>query len=248
MMLERSTQEGFEEQLILSWGAFPARISALQDMEKAWLASEAAYFGRSIAWPKKSSPSSYSLKTSQLSLLEEEAPWFKRLPKWGMIVDGVLYPLQALERGIKEIVGSYWLTPSTMDHLPVREGEALDYVMRRGGTSYRKTAGRLNEQVAYPQMWPTPRANKTGGYSSPGYSPTLEQVVMWPTPDANARGAYKNPDKRNGHHFTLQDAAGSGKLNPTWVEWLMGYPKEWTVLEDWAMQWYLCKRKKRLKS
>jgi hypothetical protein len=27
---------------------------------------------------------------------------------------------------------------------------------------------------------------------------------------------------------------GSGRLNPTWVEWLMGYPTEWTALEDSA--------------
>lgn len=26
-------------------------------------------------------------------------------------------------------------------------------------------------------LWPTPRANKVGGYSSPGFGPTLEQVV-----------------------------------------------------------------------
>jgi hypothetical protein len=32
-------------------------------------------------------------------------------------------------------------------------------------------------------MWPTPRANKTEGYSSEGFSPTLHQAVkMWPTP------------------------------------------------------------------
>jgi hypothetical protein len=24
---------------------------------------------------------------------------------------------------------------------------------------------------------------------------------------------------------------GNGGLNPTWVEWLMGFPLEWTVLE-----------------
>ena len=26
----------------------------------------------------------------------------------------------------------------------------------------------------------------------------------------------------------------SGSLNPNWVEWLMGYPKEWTVAENFA--------------
>jgi hypothetical protein len=39
-----------------------------------------------------------------------------------------------------------------------------------------------------------------------------------------------------------------GKLNPTWVEWLMGFPLEWTVLEDWATQWFQVKRTRLLKS
>ena len=39
----------------------------------------------------------------------------------------------------------------------------------------------------------------------------------------------------------------NGQLNPTWVEWLMGYPSGWTALEDWAMQWFRPKRGKRSK-
>ena len=70
-----------------------ARISVLQDMEKAWQESEADYFSRSCAWPKKSSPSSYSLKTSQPFPTEGDFKSLERLPKWGMIADGVLYPL-----------------------------------------------------------------------------------------------------------------------------------------------------------
>ena len=50
-------------------------------------------------------------------------------------------------------------------------------------------------------LWPTPRANKIGGESSPGFSPTLEQTVrMWPTPranDAEKRGNVST-DPRNG--------------------------------------------------
>ena len=153
-----------------------AKISALQDMEKAWQESEADYFSRSCAWPKKSSPNSYSLKMSQQSQHEGDFESLKKLPKWGMIVDGVLYPLQALELYIKEKGGSYW-----------------------------------------------------------------------PTPDASPRGAYKNKEKRKGHHFTLQDAIGSGKLNPMWVEWLMGYPSGWTELGPLEMQLYHVRPKKHLK-
>jgi len=31
---------------------------------------------------------------------------------------------------------------------------------------------------------------------------------------------------------TTKEEWASGTLNPTWVEWLMGYPKEWTELKD----------------
>lgn len=37
----------------------------------------------------------------------------------------------------------------------------------------------------------------------------------------------------------------NGKLNPMWVEWLMGYDLGWTELSAWATQWYLLKRGKR---
>ena len=86
------------------------RISALLDMEKAWKESEADYFLRSCAWPKKLNPRSYSLKTSLQSHTEGDFKSLEILPRWGTFVDGVLYPLQALEPSIKEIVGSCWHT------------------------------------------------------------------------------------------------------------------------------------------
>ena len=47
--------------------------------------------------------------------------------------------------------------------------------------------------------------------------------AMWPTPRvANARQA-----RLESHHV----AATPGQLNPTWVEWLMGFPTGWTDLD-----------------
>lgn len=66
---------------------------------------------------------------------------------------------------------------------------------------------RLEDQVHDPKMWPTPRANKPEGYSSERFRPTLAQEV------------------------TGQPKPLHGQLNPTWVEWLMGYPIGWTDLE-----------------
>jgi len=28
----------------------------------------------------------------------------------------------------------------------------------------------------------------------------------------------------------VKDSEGSGSLNPTFVEWLMGFPKDWTAV------------------
>jgi hypothetical protein len=85
--------------------------------------------------------------------------------------------------------------------------------------------------------WPTPR-NCTAMAATitpetthdPKRFPNLETVVgrrQWPTPTAhpnntNKSGKFPNP--------TLSDAVG-GKLNPMWVEWLMGFPMGWTDLE-----------------
>lgn len=52
---------------------------------------------------------------------------------------------------------------------------------------------------------------------------------LWPTPHANcSTGAKQSPNKQGGEN--LQTAAG-GALNPTWVEWLQGFPLGWTEVE-----------------
>ena len=190
---------------IFSTVASPARGSALQDLEKAWQMSEADYFSRSCAWPKKSSQSLYFWKTSPLYPQEVGYESLEKLPKWGMIVGGVLYPLLPLEHHTKEIGGSYWPTPCARDW---------------------KDSG----------MEPSGKRRHTPGLPV--------AVHMFPAPDAGAIGAGKN---QNGHHFTILNAVGSGKLNPIFVEWLMGYGEGWTELSAWAIQWFLSKRKKRSK-
>lgn len=99
-----------------------ARISVLQDMEKAWQESEADYFSRSYAWPKKSSPVSYSLKTQTLSLQGEDQKSSKRLPISGLTVDG---SLRKLERKVLHKYGKdgfVWPTPTASQaSKPIRE-------------------------------------------------------------------------------------------------------------------------------
>ena len=63
--------------------------------------------------------------------------------------------------------------------------------------------------------------------------------AQWPTPTANDA---KNPYARVREHsqavmlgeavLTADPSLAGGKLNPTWVEWLMGFPLGWSDLED----------------
>jgi hypothetical protein len=88
-------------------------------------------------------------------------------------------------------------------------------------------------------FWPTPIANdakKRGNFDMMNPRNGLGAEVkreMWPTPTAhNAKETNaKSESERNTP--TLAAQAG-GSLNPTWVEWLMGWPLGWTDLKPSA--------------
>ena len=73
-----------------------------------------------------------------------------------------------------------------------------------------------------------------------------EAVALWPTPTTqenehpNAIWNEKNRRVSPGgttysanlaDRVRMSDGQNGGKLNPTWVEWLMGFPLGWTDLE-----------------
>ena len=88
------------------------------------------------------------------------------------------------------------------------------------------------------KLFPTPKASDSKG-SGPAGSKSAEHdlvrgnlrgVVLYATPCARdyrtgQRERYENPERMN----ALNDQIG-GQLNPTWVEWLMGFPPGWTDL------------------
>ena len=61
---------------------------------------------------------------------------------------------------------------------------------------------------------------------------------LWPTPTArDGKGAsgHKSLARRMAdltYRAQIVSGVTSGSLNPTWVEWLMGFPSGWTNLED----------------
>src|SRR5690606_39544128 len=100
---------------ISSMEGSPARTSALQEMEQAWKEREVDLFTKYSDYPDRSAPPSYSWKMSQQLQPEVVWHWSKKLPRWGMTVDGVLYPLLPLERYTKGNDGSCWPTPTARD-------------------------------------------------------------------------------------------------------------------------------------
>ena len=88
------------------------------------------------------------------------------------------------------------------------------------------------------QMWPTPTARDCKGANSmkhltqpkvPGNNHHVRQlenaVKLFTTPcAADAQGTHGGAN----HRSLRTDVAG--QLNPTWVEWLMGFPPGWTDL------------------
>ena len=172
---------------------------------------------------------SHSWRTFQVSFLAVTLePFSETWPRAGMMHAGAFYPQPSWEHRISEIGCGYWLTPSTMQI----------------GTSENR---RENQNLKF---WPTPRASDaTGGtaYRKPpsrmgGFA--LKEIInrpeMWPTP---AQRDWRSGKGRleNGHTPQLPEVIG-GQLNPTWVEWLMGWPLGWTDLKPLAMdkfrQWF----------
>jgi len=86
--------------------------------------------------------------------------------------------------------------------------------------------------MAKHDMWPTPKASAAGPdfakMTRSGTGISLQTAVaMWPTPtaqDAKNNGA---PSQMERNTKPLNAEVG-GALNPTWVEWLMGWPLGWT--------------------
>ena len=158
----------------------------------------------------------------------------------------LVFQLRASAPTTKGKGSGLWATPNTMDHLPTRSKEATMKMMQ-GARKGRTRPCNLREQVdpETVQMWRTPDAHSGRGPSSEErMKMKLEKKMpislndqvahpnlMWPTPTARDHkdtGVNTNYEKAKKKGRLAGHAGGS--LNPTWVEWLMGYPKGWTDL------------------
>jgi hypothetical protein len=128
-----------------------------------------------------------------------------------MTLNGFAYELPIVGRLTTEIDGLHFVpTPTTRDYKDGKKPRIRD------GKIQMDTIGR------FVQLFPTPRAAqgesrnhkvymRTGKFERLGHSNLETKIAI------------------------LDNSAIGGLLNPTWVEWLMGFPIGFTVLKDSAM-------------
>jgi len=215
---------------------------------------------------------SSSWKMSQDFLFEEWAGYWETWPKQGMMRDGIAYQPPMSERHISESEFGLWRAPTAqeagarIETLETKTGEPA----KVGERAYRNTPSgekvlqsvTLGQQV---KMWPTPKASdgewgtpRTSGRPISKVTHLQTAAKYWPTPSASSRdgtvsGGHPGLAGGSGNRQKLYKMLGKeeGKkmgcqsLNPYWVEWLMGWPLGWTVLDAAATAWFRSKRCKR---
>lgn len=122
--------------------------------------------------------------------------------------------------------------------------------MTRNGTAYRlPTLAPLTDAIES-GLLPTPAATSYGSNQGGAAGrigpirPSLETMArkgLWPTPTVTGNNNVAGRWQKSGDGLAtavrtmVSEAELNGPLNPTWVEWLMGFPLEWTALEPSAM-------------
>lgn len=232
----------FSPRWISSPGVSHARTLALQALERAWLASEADLYLITSASLASANPDSCSWKTSQLSLFGGLTEFSWNSMHWGMMHDGLLFQLQRWAPRISDSESGYSPIPGT--HVPTPTATAIS----NSRTAAKDGSMHGVSLAHFVRMWPTPVASE-GEKGGPGRkhgdgSPTLSRAVhLWTTPCVDDTSHRKEKYAQGG---TAMSTQAGGQLNPTWVEWLMGWPIGSTVCESWVTESSHFARRKRL--
>ena len=214
---------------LLTWfrGASLARTLALPAEAQALKAHAAACGATWRGSLAKFDPASCTWRTAQPSLLADSEECSVIWPRSGMTVGGQCWELPTLTPPTSVTDSGLWPTPTVCGNYN-----------RKGASA---TSG--DGLATAVKNWPTPTASlgTKGGRVTPRKSReggTLIEAVSsrtFATPTARDWRSGKASEatmERNSR--PLSEQLG-GLLNPTWVEWLMGWPIGWTDLRHSAM-------------
>ncbi len=158
-----------------------------------------------------------------------------------------------------------WATPNTMDHMDQRSPEALQRqfeTTRKGRTAPANLREQIHPQnwptpttAEGTKIGNQPNFGQVGLSNHPSIVGQPDRAKLnksgknqesWPTPRANK--VHPEITEKNREHLANrkkanleEDIAGhcgkaTGKLNPSWVEHLMGLPAGWTDLGSWETE------------
>jgi hypothetical protein len=209
-----------EELLTLYLADFHARTYPLQEKAMDLMESDQECGEKWHGLLARFDPDSHLWRTVQCSLLEDLNESLQTLPQWGMTVGGELYLLPTLVQTTNENEYGYWLTP-TATAISGRSSQAMEYRTKQRESQGHQTVqpGNLAEQVMYSGQIPCK---------------DMKNPTYWPTPTAHMAKETNAPSEANRNEPSMASRVG-GKLNPTWVEWLMGWPLGWTDLKPLEM-------------
>src|SRR3990167_1670174 len=243
----RVTPQAIRDWLISLRAVSPANHFQSQESAKAKPMSAICGQQQPTSFAQYDHPSS-SWKTFQACLaLDISEEFSETWPKSGMMHDGLCSELPTLELITAGKGCGFFATPNTMDWMNPKSEKALKReaeITRPGRTK----PANLRDQVSNMKMWPTPTQdsanNRTKKYRQGG-TPLSLAVTLWPTPRTPSGG--RTIRKRaDGRLSNLEEMLAGrnpeligGKLNPTWVEWLMNWPMGWTSLKAFDIMEYL---------
>ena len=204
-----------EELLTLYLEDFHAKTSQQQEKAQELTENEAECGEKWRGSFTKYNPDSCSWKTHQCSLLGDLDEFLETWPRWGLMRHGECWEQQTLEQTIRGTESG--LSPNGVDSFHTPNTTGLD-----GGSNSRKALKKKMEQ------WPTPCLPGNGGTN--GKTKLKKMLAQYPTPTCHNAKEGDYPAEHSRKTPSLATHAG-GKLNPMWVEWLMGWPLGWTDLK-----------------
>lgn len=191
---------------------------------------------------------SRSWRTPQCSLLGDYIEFSGTWPKRGMMRRGWCWELPMWELRTKGIESGFWQRTPAGKHL-IPTPTACNAPNKGSNTKGPKSLLDVARTGWNPgESWPTPQAsdykrandivqtclNRMQNGHQMGLPETVKLREFFPTPLANDAKNNGGPGQQARKSPQLGAVVG-GALNPPWVEWLMGWPVEWTDLKPLEM-------------
>ena len=208
MMFKPLTEDRGEALLMSYREAFRAKTSPQPEKEQGLTESGQGCGEKWHGSFTKYDPDSFLWRTHQCSLLGDLESYSETWPRWGLMRDGECWEQPMLAHRTSETESGFLPTP-TASMMPCEETVRI---MRKqwleGKMSLEEASAIAGRDV-----------RKSQG-----------KVEAWPTPTAHNAKETNAPSEALRNEPTLASRVG-GKLNPMWVEWLMGWPLGWTDLK-----------------